>query len=90
MPMYRNTSPLGAVDIYLGDTSFRLESGEEFEVTDKQAVQLNAQPDNFEIADADDLADMTVADLKDYAAKHAIDLDGATTKADIIAAIEKD
>lgn len=35
-----------------------------------------------------ELESMTVAELKDYAAKHDIDLGDATKKADIIAAIE--
>ena len=35
------------------------------------------------------LEDMTLAELKDYAKEHDIDLNGASRKADILAAIQK-
>lgn len=35
------------------------------------------------------LDNMTVAELRDHAAKHDVKLDGSTTKADIIAAITR-
>lgn len=50
MPTLKNTNPLGDVDFpLLGRT---LEAGEEFEVSDEQAIELLKQDGNYEAVTA--------------------------------------
>lgn len=80
----RNVNPLGEVDVpLLGRV---LAAGEEFEVSDETGAHLLEQVGNYELADPEEL---TIPALVEYADAHAVDLSGATKKADIVAKIEK-
>ena len=97
----RNINPLGRVDVPLlrregdvdGEGTGCLEPGEVVDVDDDVALALLEQVGNFELVDGDELsrglAGATVKQLREVAAAGGIDLAGATTKAEIIAAIEK-
>lgn len=48
-----------------------------------------SQPSAVDSTPAISLDNMTVAELRDHAAKHDVKLDGATTKAEIVSAITR-
>lgn len=77
-----HTSPLGPLSIpgVRGEPG----PGEPFEVDDDIAESLLEQSELYKPAPATDL---TVAQLRDHAAQNGIDLAGARTKPDIVAAI---
>lgn len=59
-------------------------SDEELSLLRSQGLVADVEVPDAPVA----LADQTVADLREYAAEHNIDLTGATVKADVVAAIE--
>jgi hypothetical protein len=63
------------------------EEPEKSEATPAEAKPEPTQPEEPLVLDLENLEDLTVAQLKEIAAKNDIDLSGVTLKADIVTAI---
>ena len=80
-----------SISIPIRHNGCRYTAGEEFEIDDAGYERI---ANHLEVVDAvenaadEPIEEMKVEELKAYAAKHNIDLAGATTKADILAAIQ--
>jgi hypothetical protein len=85
---FKNISKFGDLDLPL--IGRVVEAGEIFDVTPDQSELLILQPDLWQPIQPDNLAALTVPDLKALATQRGIDTTGLKVKADYVAALQPD